>query len=109
MADNKEKKQKNGGFLRNLSWFYIILFVGFGYILLKEDGSDLNGTATYTEFKEYMEKGYISDLVIYSNMNSLDMYIKADSAKYVFGDRAASLPPLAKPMLSGRGQVQRSG
>ena len=97
MADNKNNKQNNG--FRIQSWIYIILFIGFGYLLFKDDGSDLSGEATYTEFKEYMKKGYVSDLVIYANVNSMEMYIKPDSAKYVFGDRAMA-QPLTKPMLT---------
>ena len=97
MAENKDNKPGTG--FRITSILYIILFILFGYILLKDDGSDLSGEATYTEFKEYMQKGYVSNLVIYSNLNSLEMYIKPDSARYVFGDRA-SAQPLVKPMLS---------
>ena len=97
MADKNEKRPK-GGF-KSLSWFYIILFIGFGYILLKDDESSLTGEATYTEFKEYVNKGYVSELIIYSNMNNVEIYIKPDSAKYVFGDRAVQ-QPLAKPMLN---------
>jgi len=97
MADNKDNKPGTG--FRITSILYILLFIGFGYILLKDDNSDLSGEATYTEFKEYMEKGYVSDLVIFSNMNSMDMYIKPDSARYVFGDRAMA-QPMTKPMLT---------
>ena len=99
MADNKDKKPK-GGLIKSLSWFYIILFIGLGWILLKDDKSTLNGEATYTEFKEYIDKGYVSELVIYSNMNSVDMFIKPDSAKYVFGNRALQQQPMVKPMLT---------
>lgn len=98
MADKKkDNKPKNG--IRLQTWFYIILFIGFGYILLNDDDSKLGGTATYTEFKEYMSKGYVSDLVIYSNMNTMEMYIKPDSAKYLFGDKATA-QPTANPMLT---------
>ena len=68
MADKKDNKPKNG--FRIQSLIYIILFIGFGYILLKDDGTDLSGEATYTEFKEYMEKGYVDNLVIFSNMDA---------------------------------------
>ena len=78
MAENKDNKPGTG--FRITSILYIILFILFGYILLKDDGSDLSGEATYTEFKEYMQKGYVSNLVIYPNLNSLEMYIKPDSA-----------------------------
>ncbi len=96
MADNKNNKPGNG--FRITSIIYILLFILFGYILFKDDGSELSGEASYTDFKEYMEKGYVSDLVIYPNMNTMDMYIKPDSAKYVFGNRAAQ--PQIKPMLT---------
>ena len=62
MADNKDNRPKIGA--KITSWLYIILFIGLGYLLFKDDGTDLTGTATYTEFKEYMEKGYVQDLVI---------------------------------------------
>ncbi|MBO7112431.1 MAG: ATP-dependent metallopeptidase FtsH/Yme1/Tma family protein, partial [Bacteroidaceae bacterium] len=97
MTNNKDNKPKNG--LKIQSILYILLFIGFGYILLKDDGSELTGEATYTEFKEYMEKGYVSNLVVYSNMGAMDMYIKPDSARYVFGDRAVA-QPMVKPMLN---------
>ena len=96
MADINEKKPK-GGF--RIQWLYIILFIGFGYILLKDDKSSLNGEATYTEFREFMSKGYVSNLVVYTNSGTMEMYINPDSAKYVFGDRAQTASPLNKPML----------
>lgn len=97
MADKKNDKQKSG--VKIQTWFYIALFLAFGYLMLKDDGSDLTGKATYTEFKDYMDHGYVSDLVIYSNMGNMEMYIYPDSAKYIFGDRATSLSPLSRPML----------
>ena len=95
--ETKGNKPKKGP--KIMKWFYIALFVGFGYMLWNDDGETLTGKATYTEFKEYMEKGYVSDLIVYSNMNTMEMYIKSDSAKYIFGDRA-SANPLARPMLT---------
>ena len=102
MADNRDNKPKNG--IRIQSILYILLFIGFGYILLKDDGSELSREATYTEFKEYMEKGYVDNLVVYFNIGSMDMYIKPDSARYVFGDRAMA-QPLTKPMLDRKSVV----
>ena len=97
MADKKDNKPGTG--FRITSILYILLFIGFGWILLNDDGSEMSGEASYTEFKEYMEKGYVSDLVIYANINSMEMYIKPDSAKYVFGDRA-SAQPMNKYMIT---------
>ena len=97
MADKKDNKPGTG--FRITSILYILLFIGFGWILLNDDGSEMSDEASYTEFKEYMEKGYVSDLVIYANINSMEMYIKPDSAKYVFGDRA-SAQPMNKYMIT---------
>ena len=60
MADNNNNRpnKQNNGF-RITSILYILLSIGFGYILFKDDGTELNGTATYTEFKEYMEKNRV--------------------------------------------------
>ena len=43
MADNKNNKPGNG--FRITSIIYILLFIGFGYILFKDDGSELSGEA----------------------------------------------------------------
>ena len=105
MAEKNNSKKKNNGTggggaggSRITTWLYIAMFIGFGYIMLKPDGSELTGKASYTEFKEYMEKGYVSSLVIYTNMDNMEMYIWPDSAKYIFGDKAAA-QPLARPMM----------
>ena len=100
MTDNNKKDKKNAGGSKIWSWFYIALFIAFGYMMFKDDGESLTDKATYTQFKEYVSKGYVNNLVVYSNMNTMEMYIKPDSAMYVFGDRAAKLNPLARPMLS---------
>ena len=99
MADIKDNKQKKGPRLQ--SWLYIILFIGFGYILFfsKEDGSSLTGKASYTDFRNYMERGYVSRLVVYPNLGVMDMYIKPDSVKYVFPD-VSYTQPFSKPMLT---------
>ena len=99
MADKKNNSNPQKG-LKIQTWLYIILFIGFGAILFgKEDKSSLTGKATYTEFKRYMELGYVNNIVIYPNLGVLEMYIKPDSAKYVFNE-ATSSQPFIKPMLT---------
>jgi len=98
MADIKDNKPKKGPRLQ--SWIYVILFIGFGYILFsKDESAALTGKASYTEFKDYMERGYVSSLVVYPNLGTMDMYIKPDSAKYVFPE-STTPQPFAKPMLT---------
>ena len=55
---NNKNKKDNKKPTFNLSWIYILLFVAFGYIIMKDDGSSMVGKANYSEFKEYVEKGY---------------------------------------------------
>lgn len=94
--DNKKKEnQKRPKF--NLSWLYVIIFIVFGYIMLKDDGSGLSKKAGYTEFKEYVRKGYARNIVVYSNANTLELYLLPDSAYHVFGvskDGSKALNPM---------------
>lgn len=97
----KKDKEKKPGFGINLTWIYVILFAVFGYIILKEDGPDLTGETTFTQFKEYVSKGYVDRLTVYSNDNSMIVSIKPDSAVYIFGDRATdAAKALQKPTLT---------
>lgn len=98
MSNNKNNNNKKKSTF-NISWIYILLFIGFGYIIMKGDGTDMVGKANYSEFKEYIEKGYAEKIVIYSNAHSLELYIHPDSAKYVFGDKISGSQLIA-PMVS---------
>ena len=96
---NNKNKKDNKKPTFNLSWIYILLFVAFGYIIMKDDGSSMVGKANYSEFKEYLEKGYAEKIVIYSNDNSLELFIYPDSAKYIFGDKVKA-EQILSPMVS---------
>ncbi|MBQ5574083.1 MAG: ATP-dependent zinc metalloprotease FtsH, partial [Bacteroidaceae bacterium] len=96
---NNKNKKDNKKPTFNLSWIYILLFVAFGYIIMKDDGSSMVGKANYSEFKEYVEKGYAEKIVIYSNDNSLELFIYPDSAKYIFGDKVKA-EQILSPMVS---------
>lgn len=82
MNTPKKNNKKKSSF--NLSWIYIAMFAVFGYILLKDNNYDTNGIANYSEFKDYVERGYAEKIIVYSNINKLELYIKRDSAKYIF-------------------------
>lgn len=100
MAKN-DKEKKKPGFGFSLTWIYIVLFAVFGYIILKEDGPNLTGETSFTQFKEYVSKGYVDRLTVYSNENTMIVSIKPDSAIYIFGDRAAdAAKAMQKPILN---------
>ena len=88
MADNKNNKNKGKMPRFNLSWFYIIIAVVLGFLLWNSEGSVMSGgmskQATYNEFKEYVEHGYASRIVIYKEQGPLNMYIKPEHLGDVF-------------------------
>ena len=99
MSSKDPRKASQKGPKFNLSWFYVILFVAFGYIMLKNDGSEMSGKAGDTEFKEYVRKGYARNIVVYTNSSTLELYLIPDSAYHVFGD-AAKDGKSRNPMLN---------
>ena len=95
----KPAGKKNGKPKFNISWIYILAFAVFGYIMLKDDGHTATGKAGYTEFKEYVRKGYARNIVVYTNSSNLELYIIPDSAYHIFPD-AAKNGKLTNPMLN---------
>ena len=96
---NNPRKASQKGPKFNLSWFYVILFVAFGYIMLKNDGSQTSGTANYTEFKEFVRNGYARNIDVYTNTGNLELYLIPDSAYHVFGDEFKDTK-MRNPMVS---------
>ena len=96
---NNPRKANQKGPKFNLSWFYVILFVAFGYIMLNNEGSQTSGTANYTEFKEYVRNGYARNIVVYTNTGNLELYLIPDSAYHVFGEEFKGTK-MRSPMVS---------
>ncbi|MBR1789340.1 MAG: ATP-dependent zinc metalloprotease FtsH [Bacteroidaceae bacterium] len=71
----------------NLSWFYVIIAVVLGFLFLNSNGDMAGGmskTATYSEFKEYVKKGYASRIEVNKDQGELNMYVKAEHIRDVF-------------------------
>ena len=74
----------------NMNWIYIIiaialaalLFTGGGESLAK--GSGASREAQYTDFKQYVEKGYAQRVVVNKTDNTLRMYVKPKYIRNVF-------------------------
>ncbi len=96
---NKKRDLKNKKPKFNVSWIYILVFAAFGYIILKNDDSAMTGKANYTEFKDYVRKGYARSIVVYTNNSSLDLYLIPDSAYHVFGNETRDRK-VTNPMLT---------
>lgn len=81
--DNKKKTPKF-----NLSWLYLAIVVGLGFLILNSNESALSAgstkDATYSEFKEYVTKGYASRIVANKEDGALRMYVQAEHIRDVF-------------------------
>ena len=74
----------------SLSWIYMIIFVALVYMLMKEPSSNQGGiqrNISYSEFKEYVGKGYAEKVVAYDD-NKVELTIIPDSAVKIFGQSA---------------------
>lgn len=73
----------------NMNWVYAIVLVALIILFLSGGGEALGGNgasqqATYTRFKEYVEKGYAQSVVVNKNEGTLRMYVKAKNVRDVF-------------------------
>ena len=74
----------------SLSWVYMIIFAALVYMLLKEPQTEqgaIQRNISYSEFKEYVGKGYAEKVVAYDD-NKVELTIIADSAARIFGQAA---------------------
>ena len=81
--DNKNDKPRF-----NLSWIYIIVAVALGYLFLTGDsGASREGAykkATYSEFQDYVDKGWCSRIVVNQKDGELKMYVQPEHTRDVF-------------------------
>ncbi len=84
--NGKNNKQKRPRF--NLTWFYVIIAVALGWLLFNSEGSGAGGgmskQGTYSEFRQYVEKGYASRVEVNTSRNQLNMYVKPEHFRDVF-------------------------
>ncbi len=90
----------------NVAWIYILIIIGFVYIALNNDKSELTKKAGYTEFQEYVEKGYAQNIIIYSNANDLELFIIPDSAYRVFNESALKDGIQSPKVIVGIGSME---
>lgn len=89
-ANNHKKNNRKKKAPRfNLSWFYIVVAIALGWLFLQSgDGMSFGGgvskTATYSEFRDYVSKGYASRVEVNSDRRQLSMYVRADHIRDVF-------------------------
>ena len=89
-ANNKRGAQPAGKTPKfNLSWLYMVIVVALTFLLFKSpSGGNMSRAITYSEFKEYVAKGYVEKVVAYDN-NKVELTIIPDSVARIFGQSAA--------------------
>ena len=82
--DNQPKMPKF-----NMNWIYAIVLIGLVILFLSGGGDALGSSgagqdATYTKFKEYVQKGYAQSVIINKSESTLKMYVKPRNIRDVF-------------------------
>lgn len=73
----------------NPTWIYAFILIGLVFLFLSGGGNALAGSgssqkATYSRFKEYVNKGYAERIVVNKDACTLKMYVKAKNIRDVF-------------------------
>ena len=74
----------------SISWVYAIIAIALTFLYMKGGESQSGGTTrhiSYSEFKEYVSKGYAEKVVAYDD-NKVELTIIPDSAARIFGQAA---------------------
>lgn len=73
----------------NMNWIYGLIIIALGLFFFTGKGDMMAGSvkqeATYTKFKEYVNKGYVNNVVVNSEERTLKMYVKPANLRDVFG------------------------
>ena len=88
---NENNKPKINMPRPNLTWLYIVIALIFGYLYLAGgDEGNIVKDVSYTEFQEWVSKGYADKVVAYDD-NRIEMFVKADHVADVFQKEAKNV------------------
>ena len=88
----------------NMNWIYLLVIVALAFFYFSGEGGSLmqpqqtQRETSYTEFKHYLQNGYVSQVVANKSSNTLKMYVKKDSALVLFPDM--KVPVSTNPFLN---------
>lgn len=81
----------------NMNWLYAIILIGLIALFLSGGGDALGGSAakqaTYTEFKEYVNKGYVLSVTANKADGKAKLYINPKYIRDVYNTSAKNLGP----------------
>ena len=80
-----------------MNWLYVIILFGLMVLFMTGGGDALGGSAakkaTYTEFKEYVEKGYVLSVVANKTESTIKLYINPKNIRDVYKTSAKNVGP----------------
>ena len=81
----------------NMNWLYVIILFGLMVLFMTGGGDALGGSAakkaTYTEFKEYVEKGYVLSVIANKTESTIKLYINPKNIRDVYKTSAKNVGP----------------
>ena len=81
----------------NMNWLYMLILIGLIALFMTGGGDALGGSATkeatYTEFKQYVDKGYVLSIVANKTENELKLYINPKNIRDVYKQSANQVGP----------------
>lgn len=85
--NNNDQQPKMPRF--NMNWIYTVVIIALAVLFFTGGGNALatgssQQKATYTQFKQYVAKGYATNVVINKSESTLKMYVKAKHIRDVF-------------------------
>ena len=75
----------------NMNWIYIIAILALGLLYFSSGGpqnSSIAKTATYSDFKTMVNRGFASKIVVNKNQSTIKMYVKPEHIRDVFQQSA---------------------
>ncbi len=81
----------------NMNWLYVIILLGLIFAFISGGGDALGGSAakqaTYTQFKEYVDKGYVLSVVANKAEGKVKLYINPKNIRDVYKMSAKNVGP----------------
>lgn len=81
----------------NMNWLYVVILFGLMILFITGGGDALGGSAakqaSYTEFKQYVEKGYVLSVVANKTEDKLKLYINPKNIRDVYHTSAKNVGP----------------